>query len=151
MRLHQDLHDGCIGFLALLFPVIRQGHGRLFGGNRKFQLDQRPAALLYDAVHTVIVIGGQVVIGDGGGITAQLIGMQHKIVGNLPADLQRDLVLKIIQRLAALIGQIVVGRMVLGFLPDEIRIFPYSALSKDGRDEIYAFMDELLLEVNSQN
>ena len=36
-------------------------------------------------------------------------------------------------------------------LPDEIRIFPYSALSKEGRDEIYAFMDDLLSEGNSQN
>ena len=33
-------------------------------------------------------------------------------------------------------------------LPDEIRIFPYSALSKEGRDEIYAFMDDLLAEAN---
>ena len=31
-------------------------------------------------------------------------------------------------------------------LPDEIRIFPYSALSKEGRQEIYDFMDELLAE-----
>ena len=29
-------------------------------------------------------------------------------------------------------------------LPEEIRIFPYSALSKEGRQEIYDFMDELL-------
>ena len=36
-------------------------------------------------------------------------------------------------------------------LPDEIRIFPYSALSKEVRDEIYAFMDDLLSEGNSQN
>ena len=33
-------------------------------------------------------------------------------------------------------------------LPDEIKIFPYSALSKEGRQEIYDFMDELLSEVN---
>jgi GTP-binding protein len=31
-------------------------------------------------------------------------------------------------------------------LPDEIRIFPYSALSKEGRQEIYDFMDELLAQ-----
>ena len=31
-------------------------------------------------------------------------------------------------------------------LPDEIRIFPYSALSKEGRQEIYDVMDELLAE-----
>ena len=29
-------------------------------------------------------------------------------------------------------------------LPEDIRIFPYSALSKEGREDIYAFMDELL-------
>ncbi|MCR5403340.1 MAG: ribosome biogenesis GTP-binding protein YihA/YsxC [Butyrivibrio sp.] len=29
-------------------------------------------------------------------------------------------------------------------LPEDVRIFPYSALSKAGRDEIYEFMDELL-------
>ncbi|SFP78790.1 GTP-binding protein [Butyrivibrio proteoclasticus] len=33
-------------------------------------------------------------------------------------------------------------------LPDEIKIFPYSALSKEGRQEIYDFMDELLTEVS---
>ncbi len=31
-------------------------------------------------------------------------------------------------------------------LPDDVRIFPYSALSKEGRQEIYDFMDELLAE-----
>ena len=36
-------------------------------------------------------------------------------------------------------------RNTLG-LPDEIKIFPYSALSKEGRQEIYDFMDELLAE-----
>lgn len=36
-------------------------------------------------------------------------------------------------------------------LPDEIKIFPYSALSKEGRQEIYDFMDELLSEVNEKN
>lgn len=36
-------------------------------------------------------------------------------------------------------------------LPDEIKIFPYSALSKEGRQEIYDFMDELLSEVNKKN
>ena len=36
-------------------------------------------------------------------------------------------------------------------LPDEIKIFPYSALSKEGRQEIYDFMDELLSEVNDKN
>ncbi len=35
-------------------------------------------------------------------------------------------------------------------LPDEIRIFPYSALSKEGRQEIYDFMDELLAEANQK-
>jgi GTP-binding protein len=34
-------------------------------------------------------------------------------------------------------------RQTLG-LPDEVRIFPYSALKKEGRDEIYDYMDELL-------
>lgn len=33
-------------------------------------------------------------------------------------------------------------------LPDEIKIFPYSALSKEGRQEIYDFMDELLTEAS---
>ncbi|MBR4671327.1 MAG: YihA family ribosome biogenesis GTP-binding protein [Butyrivibrio sp.] len=33
-------------------------------------------------------------------------------------------------------------------LPEDVRIFPYSALSKEGRQEIYDFMDELLEEVN---
>ncbi|RKM60056.1 MULTISPECIES: ribosome biogenesis GTP-binding protein YihA/YsxC [unclassified Butyrivibrio] len=33
-------------------------------------------------------------------------------------------------------------------LPEDVRIFPYSALSKEGRQEIYDFMDELLAEVN---
>ena len=33
-------------------------------------------------------------------------------------------------------------------LPEEIRIFPYSALSKEGRQEIYDYMDELLAEAN---
>ncbi len=36
-------------------------------------------------------------------------------------------------------------RQTLG-LPDEVRIFPYSALKKEGRDEIYEYMDELLAE-----
>ena len=33
-------------------------------------------------------------------------------------------------------------------LPDEIKIFPYSALSKEGRQEIFDFMDELLTEAS---
>ena len=33
-------------------------------------------------------------------------------------------------------------------LPEDVRIFPYSALSKEGRQEIYDFMDELLEEVS---
>ena len=33
-------------------------------------------------------------------------------------------------------------------LPEDVRIFPYSALSKEGRQEIYDYMDELLEEVN---
>ncbi|MBO6240562.1 MAG: YihA family ribosome biogenesis GTP-binding protein [Butyrivibrio sp.] len=40
-------------------------------------------------------------------------------------------------------------RQKLG-LPDEITIFPYSALSKEGRQEIYDYMDELL-ESTQQN
>ena len=32
-------------------------------------------------------------------------------------------------------------------LPEDVRIFPYSALSKEGRQEIYDYMDELLEEV----
>ncbi|RKM58233.1 YihA family ribosome biogenesis GTP-binding protein [Butyrivibrio sp. X503] len=36
-------------------------------------------------------------------------------------------------------------------LPEDVRIFPYSALSKEGRQEIYDFMDELLAEVNGTN
>ena len=35
-------------------------------------------------------------------------------------------------------------------LPEDVRIFPYSALSKEGRQEIYDFMDELLEEVNQE-
>lgn len=31
-------------------------------------------------------------------------------------------------------------------LPEEIKIFPYSALSKEGRQEIYDYMDELLAQ-----
>ena len=33
-------------------------------------------------------------------------------------------------------------------LPEDVRIFPYSALSKEGRQEIYDYMDELLEEVS---
>ena len=40
-------------------------------------------------------------------------------------------------------------RNTLG-LPEDIKIFPYSALSKEGRQEIYDFMDELLAEASSQ-
>lgn len=36
-------------------------------------------------------------------------------------------------------------------LPEEIRIFPYSALSKEGRQEIYDYMDELLAEAHDSN
>ncbi len=35
-------------------------------------------------------------------------------------------------------------------LPEGVKIFPYSALSKEGRQEIYDFMDELLAEVNQE-
>ena len=35
-------------------------------------------------------------------------------------------------------------------LPEEITIFPYSALSKEGRQEIYDFLDELLEEARGQ-
>ena len=35
-------------------------------------------------------------------------------------------------------------------LPEDVKIFPYSALSKEGRQEIYDFMDELLAEVNQE-
>ena len=35
-------------------------------------------------------------------------------------------------------------------LPEEIKIFPYSALSKEGRQEIYDYMDELLAEAHEK-
>ncbi|MBO6241553.1 MAG: YihA family ribosome biogenesis GTP-binding protein [Butyrivibrio sp.] len=35
-------------------------------------------------------------------------------------------------------------------LPEEIRIYPYSALKKTGRDEIYELMDSILAEDNEQ-
>ena len=34
-------------------------------------------------------------------------------------------------------------------LPEEVRIYPYSALKKTGRDEIYELMDEILAEDNN--
>ena len=35
-------------------------------------------------------------------------------------------------------------------LPEEVKIFPYSSLSKEGRDDIYDFMDQLLSEATEK-
>ncbi len=35
-------------------------------------------------------------------------------------------------------------------LPEEIEIYPYSALTKAGRDEIYDLMDSILAESDSE-